>query len=245
MELTVLGCSGSYGAPGGGACSGYLLAVGRHLDLGRLRQRHVRPPAGARRGRGPHRGRAHPRPPRPLRRHLRPARAAALRPRPRGPAGVRARGPREASCCRSCQRLGQRLRLARGRRRRHRRRSATSSCGSRAPTTRRPRTRSRRRADGRRMIYTADTGPELERRRVRPRRRPRAVGGDVPPRQPSRRRSTCRRSRRATAAREAGAQRLILTHLWPMIDRAEAATEGSEAFGESRHPGAAGLVTTI
>ena len=25
MELTVLGCSGSYGAPGGGACSGYLL----------------------------------------------------------------------------------------------------------------------------------------------------------------------------------------------------------------------------
>ena len=25
MELTVLGCSGSFGAPGGGACSGYLV----------------------------------------------------------------------------------------------------------------------------------------------------------------------------------------------------------------------------
>ena len=28
MELTVLGCSGSFGAPGGGACSGYLLRSG-------------------------------------------------------------------------------------------------------------------------------------------------------------------------------------------------------------------------
>ena len=28
MELTVLGCSGSYGAPAGGACSGYLVRAG-------------------------------------------------------------------------------------------------------------------------------------------------------------------------------------------------------------------------
>jgi ribonuclease BN (tRNA processing enzyme) len=28
MELTVLGCSGSFGAPGGGACSGYLVRTG-------------------------------------------------------------------------------------------------------------------------------------------------------------------------------------------------------------------------
>ncbi|MDQ1459931.1 MAG: hypothetical protein QOI08_1415, partial [Actinomycetota bacterium] len=28
MELTVLGCSGSYGAPSGGACSGYLVRAG-------------------------------------------------------------------------------------------------------------------------------------------------------------------------------------------------------------------------
>jgi ribonuclease BN (tRNA processing enzyme) len=28
MDLIVLGCSGSYGAPGGGACSGYLVRAG-------------------------------------------------------------------------------------------------------------------------------------------------------------------------------------------------------------------------
>ena len=28
VELTVLGCSGSYGAPAGGACSGYLVRAG-------------------------------------------------------------------------------------------------------------------------------------------------------------------------------------------------------------------------
>ena len=31
MELTVLGCSGSYGAPAGGACSGYLVRAGDTL----------------------------------------------------------------------------------------------------------------------------------------------------------------------------------------------------------------------
>ena len=31
MELTVLGCSGSYGAPRGGACSGYLVEAGDAL----------------------------------------------------------------------------------------------------------------------------------------------------------------------------------------------------------------------
>jgi ribonuclease BN (tRNA processing enzyme) len=31
MELTVLGCSGSYGAPAGGACSGYLVRAGDAL----------------------------------------------------------------------------------------------------------------------------------------------------------------------------------------------------------------------
>ena len=37
-------------------------------------------------------------------------------------------------------------------------------------------------AHGRRLIYTADTGPGWTRRRVRPRCRPRAVGGHVSPR---------------------------------------------------------------
>ena len=81
MELTVLGCSGSYGAPAGGACSGYLAAPGdtsiwidcgngtfanlqEHVDVEDLTAVVH-----------------HPRPPRPLRRHLRPARVPALRPR--------------------------------------------------------------------------------------------------------------------------------------------------------------------
>ena len=49
MELTVLGCSGSYGAPAGGACSGYLVRAGGRTHLDRLRQRLVREPAAARR----------------------------------------------------------------------------------------------------------------------------------------------------------------------------------------------------
>ena len=50
MELTVLGCSGSYGAPVGGACSGYLLRAGSStiwLDCGNGSfanlQQHVHP----------------------------------------------------------------------------------------------------------------------------------------------------------------------------------------------------------
>jgi len=35
------------------------------------------------------------------------------------------------------------------------------------------------------------------------------------------------------AAREAGAHRLVLTHLWPGVDRRMAVAEGSEAFGEA------------
>ncbi len=50
MELTVLGCSGSYGAPMGGACSGYLLRAGEAviwMDCGNGSfanlQQHVHP----------------------------------------------------------------------------------------------------------------------------------------------------------------------------------------------------------
>ena len=100
-------------------------------------------------------------------------------------------------------RLGQHLRLACVRRGRHAPESATSTCASRAPTTRRPRTRSRQ-LDGREaddLHRRHRTG--LGRRRVRPRRRPRAVGGDVPPRQHPGRRSTSRRTQAGEAAREA------------------------------------------
>ncbi|MGQ0824449.1 MAG: MBL fold metallo-hydrolase [Actinomycetota bacterium] len=50
MELTVLGCSGSYGAPAGGACSGYLVRAGTTavwLDCGNGAfanlQQHINP----------------------------------------------------------------------------------------------------------------------------------------------------------------------------------------------------------
>jgi ribonuclease BN (tRNA processing enzyme) len=52
MDLTVLGCSGSYGSPAGGACSGYLIRAGAHVmwvDCGNGSfanlQRHVDPAA--------------------------------------------------------------------------------------------------------------------------------------------------------------------------------------------------------
>ena len=34
-----------------------------------------------------------------------------------------------------------------------------------------------------------------------------------------------------TFARDARAQRLVLTHLWPTVDRARAEAEGADAFG--------------
>jgi ribonuclease BN (tRNA processing enzyme) len=36
-----------------------------------------------------------------------------------------------------------------------------------------------------------------------------------------------------SAAREARAQRLVLTHLWPRVDPAVVCAEGSEAFGQA------------
>ena len=81
VELTVLGCSGSYGGPRGVGVQRLPGPVGLDLDLARLRQRDVRAPPAAHRRRGPDRRRDHARAPRPLRRRLRPARPAALRDR--------------------------------------------------------------------------------------------------------------------------------------------------------------------
>jgi ribonuclease BN (tRNA processing enzyme) len=47
------------------------------------------------------------------------------------------------------------------------------------------------------------------------------------------------------AAREAGARRLMLTHLWPRLDPHEMLAEGSEAYGESVVLAAPHLVTQI
>ncbi len=98
--------------------------------------------------------------------------------------------------------------------------------------------------DGRRLIYTADTGPEWTVDAFEP-------GADLVLSEatyldahiPAPIHLSAKQA--GTAAREAKAQRLILTHLWPMIDRLEAAEEGSEAFGSGVTLASQGLVTTI
>jgi ribonuclease BN (tRNA processing enzyme) len=48
-----------------------------------------------------------------------------------------------------------------------------------------------------------------------------------------------------TAARAAGARRLMLTHVWPQIDPQRTVAEGSAAFGEPVLLATPGLVTTV
>jgi ribonuclease BN (tRNA processing enzyme) len=98
--------------------------------------------------------------------------------------------------------------------------------------------------DGRRLIYTADTGPDWTVGAFDP-------GADVVLSEatyldahiPAPIHLSAKQA--GTAARDAGAERLILTHLWPMIDRLEAAAEGSNAFGRGVTLASQGLVTTI
>jgi ribonuclease BN (tRNA processing enzyme) len=47
------------------------------------------------------------------------------------------------------------------------------------------------------------------------------------------------------AAKAAGARRLVLTHLWPQVDREQAAAEGAAAFGEPVDLAAPDLVTAV
>jgi ribonuclease BN (tRNA processing enzyme) len=100
------------------------------------------------------------------------------------------------------------------------------------------------RADGRRMIYTADTGPGW------------TVGAFDPGADLVLSEATYLHANRPApihlsakqagdAAREAHAERLILTHLWPMNDPTESAIEGAEAFGDSVTIAAPDLVTEI
>ena len=93
-------------------------------------------------------------------------------------------------------------------------------------------------------MYTADTGPEWSVDAFTP-------GADLVLSEASylheHRRSAIHLSARqaGAAAREARARRLILTHLWPFIDRDAVLAEGAEAFGDSVTLAAQHLVTTI
>jgi ribonuclease BN (tRNA processing enzyme) len=98
--------------------------------------------------------------------------------------------------------------------------------------------------EGRRLIYTADTGPDWTVGAFAP-------GADVVLSEatylhdhiPAPIHLSAKQA--GEAAREAAAQRLILTHLWPRIDRNAAIEEGAEAFGSGVTLATQGLVTTI
>jgi ribonuclease BN (tRNA processing enzyme) len=97
---------------------------------------------------------------------------------------------------------------------------------------------------GKRVVYTADTGPEWSVDAFTP-------GADLVLSEASylheHRLSSIHLSARqaGTAAREAGAKRLILTHLWPFVDHEAVLEEGAEAFGDTVSLAAQHLVTTI
>ena len=88
-------------------------------------------------------------------------------------------------------------------------------------------------ADGKRMVYTADTGPEWTVGAF-------GSGADLvlseatylhDQKAPDYAHLSAKEA--GIGAREAGAHRLVLTHLWPGLDRRRAVAEGSDAFGES------------
>lgn len=86
-------------------------------------------------------------------------------------------------------------------------------------------------AGGRRLVYTADTGPGWSVAAFAP-------GADLVLSEATFQRDgegkpghlSARKA--GEAARVAGAKRLVLTHIWPGLDPAASAVEGSEAFGQ-------------
>ena len=243
MALTVLGCSGSYGAPAGGRASGYLCGragVNLWLDCGNgtfaTLQRHHRlvPDIDA--------VVCHPLAPRPLRRHRMALRASPGGARERRPAALpvfdpgRAGGPARHP---GRRRLGGVFAFSEHTDWRLRRRPAAAGGvggGFRLlllphrPSPRRP-SPSRSRRMGSAWCTRRTPARAGRSRRSRPvldlvlseatlDRRSEGAAPRAPVGPPGRR-----------AARAAGARRLVLTHLWPGLDPAGAIVEGSEAFG--------------
>lgn len=232
LELTVLGCSGSYGAPAGGACSGYLLRTAgaalwldcgngtlanlqRHMsieDLTALVITHWHPDHCAdiyglqvlfKYGLG---------------RTGFPVFA---------PEGTEARlatlvdGDWDGAFDWSAVGDGDAVTVA--------------DCGLRFSRTAHPPPTMavEATADGKRLVYTADTGPDWSPEVFGP-------GADLVLSEASFQGAAGPRgagpihlsaSQAGAAARAAGARRLMLTHLWPGLDPTASVVEGSEAFG--------------
>jgi ribonuclease BN (tRNA processing enzyme) len=98
--------------------------------------------------------------------------------------------------------------------------------------------------DGKRIVYTSDTGPGWSVDAF-------ASGADLVLSEATYQRDDRGGARHLTAhdagraAREAAARRLLLTHLWPRLDPGHSVREGSEAFGDSVTLAAPHLSTRI
>ena len=100
------------------------------------------------------------------------------------------------------------------------------------------------RGDGRRLVYTADTGPSWTVGAF-------AAGADLVLSEATYQERHkgwphhLTATEAGSAAREAGARRLMLTHLWPELDPVLSVAEGSDAFGEPVTLAAPHLVTRV
>jgi ribonuclease BN (tRNA processing enzyme) len=98
--------------------------------------------------------------------------------------------------------------------------------------------------DGKRLVYTSDTGPEWSCAAF-------GTGADLVLSEATYQHDDIRApihlsARQAgEAARDAGARNLMLTHLWPAIDPIASVEEGSEGFGKAAVLAAPHLVTHI
>ena len=99
-------------------------------------------------------------------------------------------------------------------------------------------------AAGRRLVYTSDTGPGWSADAFAPGAH--LVLSDSSYIHADRRSPIHLSARQAgTAARAAGAERLMLTHLWPQVDPDTIVEEGSDAFGAAVTLAAVDLSVTI